>query len=207
MKTYYLKSIIFPLIIAIFFNCSENDNSDNELTQLCEIDNSTFNQLYQDIMLDSSVFEDTQLDAEVHGYTFEVSTNKQICSIGYQSFVADPTTPYKIEIIDNSNGTQIYYGEHIFSQTEMSYIQLSTPIDILANSTYTIKRTQDASIGEVVGRAIEKHDNIQYYDILPHAFGDLTILSAGQQGYSNDTIFPYSESLIRLPLIDMVFME
>lgn len=209
MKTYYLKSLIFALIVATFFNCSDNNNSDNELTLSCEIENSTFRQLYQDIMLDSSVIEYTQLDAEVHGYTFEVSANKQICSIGYQSFAPDPTTPYKIEIIDNSDGTQIYYGEHIFSQTDMSYIQLSTPIDISDNSTYTIKRTQDiwTSIGEVVGRAIEKFDNIQSYDILPHTFGDLTILSAGQQGISNDTVFPYSESLIRLPLIDIVFME
>jgi hypothetical protein len=157
------------------------------------------------LISDSEVFEDTQLDAEVHGYTFQVSSNKQICSIGYQSFVPDPTIPYKIEIIDNSSDTQIYFGEHVFSQTDMSYVLLSTPINISSNSTYTIKRTQD--LLNVVGRAIEKHDNIQYYDILPHTYGYLTILSAGQQNYYNDSNFPYSESLIRLPLIDIVFLE
>ena len=205
------QSILSIILVTVLFtSCNNEDDSEIELIQTCEIENSTFKQLYEDIMVsDTEVFEDTQLDAEVHEYTFQVSSNKQICSIGYQSFAPDSSTAYKIEIIDNSNNTQIYFGEHVFSQTDMSYVLLSTPIDISSNSTYTIKRTLDSwtTIDEVVGRAIEKHDNTQYYDILPHTYGDLTILSAGQQIFVNDNTVTYIESLIRLPLIDIVFLE
>ena len=211
MTNYNTRLLLFLLISFTFFSCSEDENTVetvDEIAKVCTIDNSSFKQLYDNILqTDPLANEINDLDIEVHGYTFEVSSDKQICSIGYQNY--GPNTPYKIEIIDNSNNTQVYYGEHIFSSTAISYVQLSTPVDIYSNSTYTIKRIQDvwSSIGEVSGKALQLNDNSQTYDFLPYTFGDLTIITGGVQDVVYNPGGLYQEETFRFPLIDIVFLE
>lgn len=209
------NTIHFLLMLStlLVLNSCTNDSDvvlETETVLTCDTNDSSFKQLYEEMLqTDVTVAQESTYDFEVHGYTFEVASNKRICSIGYQSFASDPNVSYKIEIIDNTTNSQIYYGEHVFSQTDISYIQLATPVDIVANSTYTIKRTQELNIAAegVIGNIIYKYDNLQYQDILPYTLGDLTVLTSGTDVYISDTT-PYEDNQLNyLPVIDIVFSE
>jgi hypothetical protein len=84
-----------------------------------------------------------------------LSATKEVCEIGYQSQSGVATTPYVIEIVDNTTTNTIYTGSHIFSATGTSYVTPSATINLVAGTSYTIKRIQTnwgANIGNTIGR-------------------------------------------------------
>ncbi|MBC5834890.1 hypothetical protein G6N05_10595 [Flavobacterium sp. F372] len=145
-------------------------------------------------MADASHQDVTTMDLVTHSYTFEVSSNKTICSIGYKSLPTFNTTPYAMEIYDNTASTVLYSGSHTFSSTATSYVAI-TPIQVVVGHSYTIKRIQTnwgSNIGNTIGRLVR---NLNF----PVTFGNLKITGSSFYGTGvplNDWAIPY---------IDIVF--
>jgi hypothetical protein len=160
---------IFILIGAISFN--SDDDSDLETEAICDYSNTSFNHLYNNLVNSSSNQDETTMDLETHSLNFEVSENKIICGIGYKSLTFFDTTPYLIEIYDNTSNTLLYSDSPIFSYSSTSYISI-TPIDIEIDHSYAIKRIQldrNGNIGNTIGRIV--HGNLNF----PKTLGALTI--------------------------------
>tara|TARA_R110002049_G_scaffold64019_2_gene169543 strand:+ start:1149 stop:1718 length:570 start_codon:yes stop_codon:yes gene_type:complete len=146
-----MKKLILILVFGII-SCSPDDNNVPDLD--CDNSTSEFQTLYQN-MLTSGHTDKVTYDTEIHEYTFELSTTEEVCEIGYQSQSGVATTPYVIEIVDNSTTTTIYSGSHTFSDTATSYVTPIAPISLQAGTSYTIKRIQTnwgANIGNTIGR-------------------------------------------------------
>lgn len=130
----HLLSWILICLSFCFIACEEDDEE-------CTTTNSDFSQLFSQVSTTSGYSEIISYDTEIHEYTFELFNPKTVCSIGYQSQPGIANTPYTIEIIDNTSSTTVYNGNHIFSSTATSYVQIS-PINLNTNTSYTIRRIQ-----------------------------------------------------------------
>ena len=144
----------------------------------CTTTNTDFQQLYTAAVALPNHVDVTTYDTEIHEYTFTLSQNKTICSVGYQSLPATATLPYKIEIKDNVANTIIYTGNHVFSSTSTSYVSI-TPTNVIANNSYTIRRTLLASaaggISNVIGRLVRQNGALVTF---PKTAGIMTITGA-----------------------------
>lgn len=209
---------LLSLIVLSFLSCNSSDDErvtndfvieqpeespqpeEEEQTEAqCDSSNSNFNQLYSSLA-NSSNFDDViSMDTDYHTYSFEVLNNKTICKIGYQSLVTFNTTPYLIEIFDNTNNTIIYSGSHLFSFTSTSYVDID-PIQVQTNHSYTIKRIQtnwNGKISNTIGRLLQGEINF------PIVNGDLVITgSSFYRNESDDAI-----AIPHMPYIDIVFQN
>jgi len=179
---------------SILISCNDDITIANN-TQQCDSTNTTFNQLYNNLASASTNQDEVTMDLESHTYTFEVLSNKTICKIGYQSLPTFNTTPYVIEIHDNTSNTPLYSGSHVFSSASTSYITIN-PTQVVTGHSYTIKRIQtnwNGNIVNTIGRLV--NGNITF----PVIHGDLKITGSsfyGTGGPSDDWGIPY---------IDIVF--
>ena len=144
----------------------------------CSTFNTTFSQLYNNVVTLPGHQNTNTFDTEIHEYTFTLSQTKTICSIGYQSQPAIASTPYLMEIIDPSN-TVIYSGNHVFSSANTSYVSI-TPTTIIANQPYKIRRTMllvnaGNSFANIIGRVVNQPGALVSF---PQSFGIMTITSA-----------------------------
>lgn len=144
----------------------------------CSTVNTTFSQLYNNVVILPGHQNTNTFDTEIHEYTFTLSQNKTICSIGYQSQPAIAATPYLMEIIDPSN-TVIYSGNHVFSSANTSYVSI-TPTSIVANQPYKIRRTillvnAGNNFANLIGRVVNQPGALVSF---PQSFGIMTITSA-----------------------------
>ena len=81
-----LINLLFCFIVPLIISCTDEDDESivNNPPQ-CDSSNTTFNQLYNNLVATSPNQDQTTMDLETHSYTFEVLSNKTICSIGYHS--------------------------------------------------------------------------------------------------------------------------
>lgn len=153
-----------------FIACEEDDDE-------CITTNSDFSQLFTQVSTTAGYSETISYDTEIHEYTFELSNPKTICSIGYQSQPGIANTPYTIEIIDNTSSSTIYSGNHVFSSTSTSYVQIG-PVNLNANTSYTIRRIQlnwQNQFSNLIGRLTWYNNGTLPF---PYISGDMTITSA-----------------------------
>jgi hypothetical protein len=146
-----MKKLILILVFGII-SCTPDDSNLPESD--CDNSTSDFQTLYQN-MLGSGHMDKVTYDTEIHEYTFMLSSDQEVCEIGYQSQPGIATTPYVIEIVDNSTTNVVYSGSHIFSATGTSYVPPTSAIHLIAGTAYTIKRIQTnwgANIGNTIGR-------------------------------------------------------
>ena len=144
----------------------------------CSTFNTTFSQLYNNVVTLPGHQNTNTFDTEIHEYTFTLSQTKTICSIGYQSQPAIASTPYLMEIIDPSN-TVIYSGNHVFSSANTSYVSI-TPTIIIANQPYKIRRTilfvnAGNNFANIRGRVVNQPGALISF---PQNFGIMTITGA-----------------------------
>ncbi len=99
----------------------------------CDTENTPFAQAYNSL----TAGEQFTMDTWTHEYTFSVSQPGVICSIGYKGETA--TLEYTIKILD-ANNTELYTGQHTFSDTDMEYISIPD-VALQANTNYTIRRS------------------------------------------------------------------
>lgn len=196
MKT-KANHFLFCILSFLLISC-EKDEELKKLPLGCDSSNSVFNQLYTNLVSISPNQNSITLDLETHSYSFEVSSAKTICKIGYQSLPSFNQTPYLIEVYDSTSNTLLYNGNHLFSPNSTSYISI-TPIALTVGHSYTIRRIQTnwvGNIGNTIGRLV--HSSTPSIS-LPVTFGDLTITSSsfyGTGGPNNNWAIPY---------IDIVF--
>jgi hypothetical protein len=186
------------LLFALFFSLlsCEKDEPLNKLPVACNSSNSVFNQLYNNLVHISPNQNEVTMDSEIHSYSFEVSSSKTICKIGYQSLPTFYQTPYVIEIYDSTSNTLLYNGSHTFSYSFTSYVPI-TPITLIVGHSYTIRRIQTnwgGTIVNTIGRLVhDPNGNITF----PVTFGVLTITGSS---------FGYSDTYNwAIPYIDIVF--
>ena len=192
-----IKKILLGTVILFgLISCNSDDDS-IELEAICDPSNTIFSQLYNNLSNSPSNQDETTMDLETHSYTFEVSSNKIICQIGYQSVPDYNSIPYLIEIYDNTSSILLYSENHIFSSSTTSYISI-TPINIESGHSYTINRIQtnwNGNIVNTIGRLV--HGNLSF----PNTLGELTITGStfyGTGGPADDW---------GIPFIDIVFQD
>jgi hypothetical protein len=137
-----------PLLILFFLliSCQNDDNDNDSMQQSCNNSNSNFSNLYDDIIINEDLLSYDTIESSLHAYVFMVSSQKQICSIGYQSFHEDATVPYDIIIKEEATNTILYSGSHLFTQNEMSYANLSQNIILKPNTEYVMSRIKTFGI-------------------------------------------------------------
>ena len=177
MKNFKTLGIIALLTSAII-SCTNPSGPLPLPPPACTTVNTAFDQLYNNVVALPGHVNDVTFDTEIHEYTFQLSANKSICSVGYQSQSAIANTPYLIEILDPAN-TTIYSGNHIFSSVNTSYVSI-TPTAIIANQSYKIRRTilvaNAANLSSnVIGRLVRQNGALVSF---PQNFGIMTIISA-----------------------------
>lgn len=155
MKSHF--KTIGLLFFALLLTSCNNDDNQNQST--CNTASTEFNQLYTTTLASNTAYDDfTTMDLLTHEYTFEVSSNKTICSIGYQgnANLYAANVPYLIEIVDNSTSLIVYSGSYAFDSTQTEYVSI-TPVNLTAGTSYTIKRTVTNYLGNIantVGRIL-----------------------------------------------------
>lgn len=200
MKFKFIKLLVC-FIVPLLISCTDEDDESVVNNPLqCDSSNTTFNQLYINLVNTTPNFDEVTIDLETHSYTFEVLSNKTICSIGYQSLPTFNTTPYLMEIYDNTTSTLLYSGSHTFSSTATSYVSI-TPIQVVVGHSYTIKRIQTnwgTNIGNTIGRRVGNTNvNLSF----PITLGDLKITGSSFYGTGGPT------DNWALPYIDIVFQN
>lgn len=187
-----LKIYLVALSLIFFIGCDED--VDNSIQ--CNNTNSEFQSIFKN-MLSSGYEEDVSFDTEIHEYTFTLSADREICKIGYQSQPGISSTPYLIEIVDNSKNVIIYSNNHTFSSTSTSYVTPTSTINLQSGVSYTIKRIQTnwkTDITFTIGRLARKNQMD-----FPYSSGIMTISTADfyQRGG------PLTE--LAVPYIDLIF--
>lgn len=145
----------------------------------CSTTGTAFQLLYNNVVALPGHANSNTFDTEIHEYTFTLSANKTICSIGYQSQTAIAGTPYLIEVIDVAANTVIYSGNQVFSSVSTSYVSVP-PIPIIANQQYTIRRTillvnAGNSFANIIGRVVNQPGALVSF---PQNFGIMTVTGA-----------------------------
>lgn len=178
MKTKIKKKSLLIVLVVTLIACSSPAPVPLPVPA-CSSSNTIFNQLYVNVVALAGHQNTNTFDTEIHEYTFKFSQSKTICSIGYQSQPAIAGTAYLMEIVDNSTNTVIYSGNHVFSSANTSYVSI-TPTPIVANQSYTIRRTilltnAGNNFANIIGRVVNQPGALISF---PQSFGIMTITSA-----------------------------
>jgi len=189
----FLKTILIISSIGLYaLSCTQKKD---DLVE-CNPNYSEFKSVFN-AMLTSGHSDIVTMDSEVHEYTFNLVNAREVCMIGYQSVSGMESTPYLIQIIDNSTNSIIYGQSSVFSSTETAYILPSTPVYLQTGVDYTIKRTQTdwgTNIGNTIGRLARK-DSMQF----PYSLDGLTITTANFHQNGGPSVD------FGIPFIDLVF--
>lgn len=177
MKTTFKNIVTLFFLGLIISSCSTGTTP--VPVPPCSSTNTIFNQLYANVVTLPGHQNNITFDTEIHEYTFTLSQNKTICSIGYQSQLAIAAVPYKMEIVDNNTNIVIYTGNHVFSSANTSYVSI-TPTPIIANQSYTIRRTMllanaGNNFSNIIGRVVHQPGALVSF---PQTFGIMTITGA-----------------------------
>jgi len=193
------KTALLLLTILLFNSCNSDNETEPEINTICDNTYSEFQTIFSNLIADSYINVVT-MDHLTHEYTFKVSSQKEVCELGYQSYPEIEIKPYLIEIYDNTNSRLIYNDEHIFSSDSTSYAMPSETITLQPNISYTISRTQNnwnSNIVNVIGRMAYK-TTMEF----PYSVGDLTITSSNFHSGDFGSL-PNNA----LPFIDIIFTE
>ncbi len=163
-----------------------------------ETNNSEFENVYN-VLIDSGNETDITWDAEVHSYSFILSENRSITSIGYQSHADLSTTDYLIEIINNNDSSVIYSSGHQFSSTDISYGSPTGAINLQSGIPYTLNRIQTnwgQYITETIGHIV-KTEPSDY----PISYGVLTITETNFYDFGSESSWTKNKALPRIDIV------
>jgi len=176
MKT--LKTLLFSLFVILTTSC---DNDNDPTNNVCDT-----NYVSTPITNAFSVingYDDLPefMDLETHEYEIKINASGEICSVGYQN-PSTYTGGYTMEII-NLTSTASYSGVHIFSQANLDYQTISTPVVVTSGDIIKIKRTilpGWTMLNETIGRVLRKSDfsNVPY----PIVQGNVEFLNSNFYG-------------------------
>lgn len=188
------RRIFIPLLAVVFLafaSCKKHKLKSSS---------SDFSAIYNQLISDGNDADYTW-DAEVHAYSFVLSSDKTVQSFGYQSYADLSNTEYVIEIMNLDDSTVVYSDGHIFDDNDISYATPTTAITLQSGVNYSISRIQTnwiQYITEVVGHIVRTEDS-DY----PITAGDMTITSSQFYDFGS-TSFGWTTNAA-LPRIDLVF--
>jgi hypothetical protein len=168
----------------------------------CVTTGTDFQSLYTSTLSSSALYDNyTTMDLVTHEYTFILSANKAICSIGYQgnATLFASNIPYTIEVYDNTNSVLVYNGNHLFNSASTDYVTPVSTVNLIAGNSYSIKRIAYnylGNIGNTIGRVCRKNAGPAQF---PANFGIMTITSSNFYG-AGGPVPNYG-----IPYIDIVF--
>jgi hypothetical protein len=202
-----LLKIILLLFFASSLHSCQDDDSDLVVPQLtCNNTTSTFSTMYNNILINENLISYDHVDSKLHGYVFKVSNTRQICSIGYQSYHEDATVPFDIKIREKNTGIIIYSESHLFTQNNLSYINLDQNIILQPDTEYVLTRIQNNynnRINNVIGNVIDGTFGNGDTIFLPYTVNEFTILSSRFYNFNDEEVDVFNF----LPQIDIVFAE
>jgi hypothetical protein len=191
------------LVTSLFSNCG-SDNDPVVTPTPAAICNTTGTEFQTIFGTGGSV----TYDFDVHSYDFVLTQNKTVCKIGYQSNTHNASNPYTIKILQGS--TVIYNQPHTFSNTAISYVTPTTPVNLTAGVTYTIERWQTNSGSD----NMQNVGKVNFTTTFPATSSFMTI--TGSYFYFDSTYInpnllgPNGTSTLTdtaLPYIDIVFEQ
>jgi hypothetical protein len=167
----------------------------------CNTVGTDFQNLYAATLSSNALYDNyLTMDLVTHEYTFTVSTNKTVCTLGYQgnATLFASSIPYTMEIYNNTTSTMVYSGNIVFNSASTDY-QPITPTPLVAGNSYTIRRNANnylGNIGNTIGRICRKNAGPNQY---PATNGVLTITTSNFYG-TGGPVPNYG-----IPNIDIVF--
>lgn len=168
----------------------------------CNTSNTLFHQIYNATAAISGNVDVVTYDSEVHEYSFTLSANKIVCSVGYQSqpAIAAAAIPYTIMLRDNTTSTNIFTISNTFSSSTTSYVSIPSTPTLIAGHSYTLKRiltSYAGNIGNTIGRMVKSSSTTSI--TFPYSSGVMTI--TGSNFYQNAS----TATNLGIPFIDIVF--
>ncbi|HNE50932.1 MAG TPA: hypothetical protein PKM51_00155 [Chitinophagales bacterium] len=151
--SFFLKTVFIGILALVVSACNPTPTP-----KPCVTTGTDFQNLYTSVVSAPGNSNAVTLDFEVHSYTFTLSTNKTVCKFGYQSQPGIATTPYTIQIYDNSTSTLVCSVSGVFSSSSTSYVSPPSTVNLLAGHSYTLKRIQTnwaGNIGNTIGRIVK----------------------------------------------------
>lgn len=198
----HLKNILLvQLAIVLLTSCSPNNPPLPPPPAACNTVGTDFQNLYAATLASNALYDNyLTMDLVTHEYTFTVSTNKTVCTLGYQgnATLFASSIPYTMEIYNNTTSTMVYSGNIVFNSASTDY-QPITPTPLVAGNSYTIRRNANnylGNIGNTIGRICRKNAGPNQY---PAANGVLTITASDFYG-TGGPVPNYG-----VPYIDIVF--
>ena len=197
MKNQFNSIGIMTLLFSVLlFTACKKENVTPR--SACDSSNTLFKQLYTNVTSTQGATDDVFMDLVTHEYSFNVTAAATICQVGYQSLPTFNTTPYLIEIFNNSTNQLVYTGSHLFSSTATEYVAI-TPTALTAGESYTIRRIQtqwNGNIGNTIGRLAFVQGALLNF---PFTEGNLNITGSSMYGTGGPAVN------FGLPYIDLVF--
>ncbi len=176
-----LKLILLSLTAVLFTNC---DNDTDPTNNACD---STYvtNSITAAFSTANNYNDLETMDLEMHEYKMKINANGEICSIGYQN----PTVfagSYTMEVINETSNVS-YTGIHSFSQANLDYQNISTPVPVASGDIISVRRTiiqSSPNVSETIGRLLRKSDytNVPF----PITQGNVEFLSSNFVSSNNN---------------------
>ena len=142
-----------------------------------------------------------------HDYTFNVTNAATICSIGYQSQTTLDSQNNVLEIYDTVTNAVVKIITATFFFTLTSYVALTTPLVLVAGSTYKIKRQGPATVANPngAGRCVSNSSTGTGNVSFPKTAGNLTITDSDFYTSNSTGIISAGDNNNSVPYIDIVF--
>lgn len=189
MNTNFRKIGALLFLSMVFIGCSPSDPAP---TATCNTVGTPFQQLATSLMTSTSPIYGTNvsMDLDTHEYTFSLSTNKTVCSIGYQN-QGGYTGQYLMKIMQGT--TVLYSGNHSFVSSSTVFVPI-TPVVLTAGVSYKISRTllSGTIVNHQLGKALLNATGASIP--FPVTNGNMTITSSscyGSGGPVNNWVIPY----------------
>lgn len=208
IKSYLVATTVVAVLsvvaaIAIGPSCSP-PSSPAATAAVCNTNLSPFKTLWNDVgSAHSTTYTiSNTMDLDIHEYTFTLSANKTLCSIGYQGSanLATANTPYTIEIYNNTDATTVYSGNFVFSATAIDYHSVGG-ITLVAGKSYTVSRIVTNDLGDLLnttGRVMLFGSSSNPF---PATSNGMTITSSNFSSLNGATVIPN----FGIPYIDLIF--
>lgn len=146
----------------------------------CDEKNADMENYFADLVNTGNYVFLTTMDLRTHEYTFHVTEELNLCSVGYQSYTGKPCV---IELVDDNN-TVMYSNTFTFSKDHQDYKSLPL-INLQPNKKYTIKRRFENYnySDDIIGKLIFAKNYSS--TILPFHAGKIIITQSKYSGSGN----------------------
>lgn len=199
MKKKFLNLFGIALISLMSLLNSGCGSSSTDPTP-CSTTGTYFQAIYSNTTAAAGNTDMVTYDSEIHEYSFRLSSNKTVCSVGYQSQPAIASLPYTIELRDSTSHTTVFSISSTFSSSATSYVSVPSNPVLTTGHVYTLKRIITSYGGLITNTVGRMAISTSFTPIsFPYSSGDMSIISS--KYYQNAT--PVAN--IGIPFIDIVF--